>query len=232
MMTLHTAKGLEWPVVVMAGMEEGLFPLSRAMETPDGIEEERRLAYVGITRSRDKLYVTWARSRRRGGQLMPGVMSRFVEDLPADRVEEKRTSAMFAPFGGRSGGSAAGRSGSWSGGWGGGRSGGPAAGRSGGPTKDLSGGDWRPPEWTQREPTAGPPDRPAAAEEEGNQNAPRLVRGERVRHRKFGSGVIEGLIGAGKGLEVQVLFADPEIGSKKLLVAYAGLERDDDWESA
>jgi DNA helicase-2/ATP-dependent DNA helicase PcrA len=233
MMTLHTAKGLEWPVVVMAGMEEGLFPLSRAMETPDGIEEERRLAYVGITRSRDKLYVTWARSRRRGGQLMPGVMSRFVEDLPADRVEEKRTSAMFAPFGGRTDARSQGRAGSWSGGWGGGR--GQAdkgTGRQG--AKGGSGsGDWRPPEWTQsaESSSAHPPVRPSA-DEEGNQNAPRLVRGEHVRHRKFGSGVIQGLIGAGKALEVQVLFADPEIGSKKLLVAYAGLERDDDWESA
>ncbi|HWA39973.1 MAG TPA: 3'-5' exonuclease, partial [Gemmatimonadales bacterium] len=149
MMTLHTAKGLEWPVVVMAGMEEGLFPLSRAMETPEGIEEERRLAYVGITRSRDKLYVTWARARRRGGQLMPGVLSRFVEDLPPERVEEKRTSAMFAPFGGRSGGGAQGRSGSWSGGWGGGAK---ARGAKGVPGS----GDWRPPEWTKEVPAAGP----------------------------------------------------------------------------
>ena len=220
MMTLHTAKGLEWPVVVMAGMEEGLFPLSRAMESTEGLEEERRLAYVGITRSRDKLYVTWARSRRRGGQLMPGMMSRFVQDLPPDRVEEKRTSAMFAPFGGRSGGGAQGRS--WSGGWGGGRSGG---------AKGVPGsGDWRPPEWTQREPTTGPPDRPTA--DEASQTAPRLVRGERVRHRKFGSGIIQGLTGGGKDMKVTVAFTDPEFGTKQLLVAYAGLERDDDWESA
>ncbi|MBW8772705.1 MAG: ATP-binding domain-containing protein, partial [Gemmatimonadetes bacterium] len=235
MMTLHTAKGLEWPVVVMAGMEEGLFPLSRAMETPDGIEEERRLAYVGITRSRDKLYVTWARSRRRGGQLMPGVMSRFVEDLPPDRIEEKRTSAMFAPFGGRSGGPAAGRSGSWSGGWGGGRSSGPAAGRSGGAKGAPGSGDWRPPEWTQQSPTAGPTGgagHPALGAEEEPQNAPRLVRGEHVRHRKYGSGVVLGLKGAGKGMTVSVQFTDPEFGTKELVVAYAGLERDDDWESA
>ncbi len=224
MMTLHTAKGLEWPVVVMAGMEEGLFPLSRAMETPDGIEEERRLAYVGITRSRDKLYVTWARSRRRGGQLMPGVMSRFVEDLPADRVEEKRTSAMFAPFGGRSGSAAQRHGGSWGGGWGGGRT----AGAKGAPGS----GDWRPPDWTQNaeSSSAAAPQRHSAEDEP--QNAPRLVKGERVRHRKFGSGVIQGLTGGGKEMKVTVLFADPEFGTKQLLVAYAGLERDDDWESA
>ena len=224
MMTLHTAKGLEWPVVVMAGMEEGLFPLSRAMETPDGIEEERRLAYVGITRSRDKLYVTWARSRRRGGQLMPGVMSRFVEDLPADRVEEKRTSAMFAPFGGRSGSAAQRHGGSWSGGWGGGRT----AGAKGAPGS----GDWRPPDWTQNaeSSSAAAPQRLSAEDEP--QNAPRLLKGEHVRHRKFGSGIIQGLTGGGKEMKVTVLFADPEFGTKQLLVAYAGLERDDDWESA
>jgi DNA helicase-2/ATP-dependent DNA helicase PcrA len=224
MMTLHTAKGLEWPVVVMAGMEEGLFPLSRAMESPEGIEEERRLAYVGITRSRDKLYVTWARARRRGGQLMPGVMSRFAEDLPPERVEEKRTSAMFAPFGGRSVGPAAGRSGSWSGGWGS---------KEQKPNRSaLGGGDWRPPEWatTPGSSNAPAPERPSA--DEVPQNAPRLVKGERVRHRKFGSGVIQGLTGGGKDLKVTVQFADPEFGTKQLLVAYAGLERDDDWESA
>ena len=224
MMTLHTAKGLEWPVVVMAGMEEGLFPLSRAMESPEGIEEERRLAYVGITRSRDKLYVTWARSRRRGGQLMPGVMSRFVEDLPADRVEEKRTSAMFAPFGGRTGGQAHGRTGSWSGGWGGGR----GAGAKGSPGS----GDWHPPQWATGASSPSTPAPQRHSPEEEPQNAPRLVKGERVRHRKFGSGVIQGLTGGGKEMKVTVLFADPEFGTKQLLVAYAGLERDDDWESA
>jgi DNA helicase-2/ATP-dependent DNA helicase PcrA len=58
------------------------------------------------------------------------------------------------------------------------------------------------------------------------------VRGERVRHRKFGSGVIQGLTGGGKDMKVTVQFADPEYGTKQLLVAYAGLERDDDWEGA
>ena len=72
LMTLHTAKGLEWPVVVLTGLEHGLFPLARAEEQPDGLEEERRLCYVGLTRAKDKLYLTWARARRRGGELRPG----------------------------------------------------------------------------------------------------------------------------------------------------------------
>jgi len=96
----------------------------------------------------------------------------------------------------------------------------------------LGGGDWRPPEWTQTagSPSAAAPQRPSAEEEP--QTAPRLVRGERVRHRKFGSGVIQGLTCGGKEMKVTVEFADPEFGTKQLLVAYAGLERDDDWESA
>ena len=57
-MTLHTAKGLEWPVVVLAGLEEGLFPLARAEEPEGGLEEERRLCYVGMTRAKDKLYLS------------------------------------------------------------------------------------------------------------------------------------------------------------------------------
>ena len=78
LMTLHTAKGLEWPVVVLTGLEHGLFPLARAEEQPDGLEEERRLCYVGLTRAKDKLYLTWARARRRGGELRPGIPSRFL----------------------------------------------------------------------------------------------------------------------------------------------------------
>jgi DNA helicase-2/ATP-dependent DNA helicase PcrA len=207
LMTLHTAKGLEWPVVVMGGLEDGLFPLARAMETPDGVEEERRLAYVGITRARDKLFITWARSRRRGGQLIPGVASRFLRALPPEVVEEKRTGAMgwSAAAAGRTGGGWSGRSGAI-------RS---SAGLGGMGT------------------TALPAAKPAApAPEEANEDAPRYVKGERVKHRKFGSGAILGLAGAGRDLKVTVQFDDAEVGTKQLLVAYAGLERDRDWESA
>ena len=97
MMTLHTAKGLEWPVVALTGMEHGLFPLARAEETPDGLEEERRLCYVGLTRAKDKLYLSWARARRRGGELRPGIASRFLRDLPPGIIEEKRTTSLWAP---------------------------------------------------------------------------------------------------------------------------------------
>jgi DNA helicase-2/ATP-dependent DNA helicase PcrA len=178
LMTVHTAKGLEWPLVMLAGMEDGLFPLSRALETPEGLEEERRLAYVALTRARDRVYVTWARARRRGGQLMPGLASRFLEGLPPGVVEERRTSGVF---------------------------GGELYRRSAIPTSWL-------------------------AEENDDvfesQDTPRFVKGERVHHRRFGSGVIRGLSGQGRELKVEVTFDDTEVGTKQLLVAYAGLERD------
>jgi DNA helicase-2/ATP-dependent DNA helicase PcrA len=189
LMTLHTAKGLEWPVVVLTGMEHGLFPLARAEEQPDGLEEERRLCYVGLTRAKDKLYLTWARARRRGGELRPGIASRFLRALPPDILEERRTTSLWAPD------------------WG---SGGRAVGRYGGRSALF-------------------PSSASSASEEESQDAPRYVKGERVRHRRFGSGTIQGLTGTGRDLKVSVAFDDAEIGVKQLLVAYAGLERE--WES-
>ena len=203
LMTLHTAKGLEWPVVVLTGMEQGLFPLARAEEQPDGLEEERRLCYVGLTRAKDKLYLTWARARRRGGELRPGMASRFLKALPPGIVEERRTTSLWAPD------------------WGSGRRyGGTAGRRDGGTTVDGAGLP------SSRRTVMPPP----SEEPEASQDAPRYVKGERVRHRRFGSGTIRGLSGVGRDLKVSVVFDDEDIGEKQLLVAYAGLERE--WESA
>ncbi len=90
LMTLHAAKGLEFPLVVLAGMEEGLFPHSRTMLEPDSIEEERRLCYVGMTRAMDTLILSRAVYRRRYGTDMPeaSVPSRFLEEVPSQLVEE------------------------------------------------------------------------------------------------------------------------------------------------
>jgi DNA helicase-2/ATP-dependent DNA helicase PcrA len=90
LLTLHNAKGLEFPIVFIAGMEEGLFPHSRSLQdSPGAMEEERRLCYVGMTRARQKLYLSWARYRRRfgGGQPDPSIRSRFIKEVPASLIQ-------------------------------------------------------------------------------------------------------------------------------------------------
>src|SRR5438132_4800511 len=186
LMTVHMAKGLEWPVVTLGGLEDGLFPLARAAGEPGGLEEERRLCYVGLTRAREKLYLSWARTRYRNGRLELSEPSRFLEAVPAGALEERSTTPLW-DRGERTARRAGARA----------RAAAPA---------DL---DW---------------------EVEASQDAPRYTAGERVRHRKFGSGVVRAVSGAGRDLKVTVEFDDREIGTKQLLVAYAGLERG--WESA
>ncbi|MCY0870317.1 MAG: DNA helicase PcrA [Firmicutes bacterium] len=88
LMTLHSAKGLEFPVVFLVGMEEGVFPHSRSLQEPEEMEEERRLCYVGITRAKDQLYVSHARMRTLYGQSRTNPPSRFLAELPADVVED------------------------------------------------------------------------------------------------------------------------------------------------
>lgn len=90
MMTLHSAKGLEFPLVFLAGAEEGLFPHKMSLEEPGRLEEERRLAYVGITRAMQKLYITYAESRRLYGSETFNQVSRFVKEIPEKVIEEVR----------------------------------------------------------------------------------------------------------------------------------------------
>ncbi len=186
LMTVHMAKGLEWPVVALAGLEDGLFPLARAAGEPGGLEEERRLCYVGLTRAQEKLYLSWARTRYRNGRLELSEPSRFLEAVPAGVVEERSTTPLWDRA-----------------------------------VRATSG---------VRARRSAPPAIAVEWEEEPSQDAPRYVTGERVRHRKFGSGVVRAVSGSGRDLKVTVEFDDQEIGTKQLLVAYAGLERD--WESA
>ncbi|MFN2571217.1 MAG: ATP-dependent helicase [Gemmatimonadales bacterium] len=190
LLTAHMAKGLEWPIVALAGLEDGLFPLGRSVEQPGGVEEERRLCYVGLTRAREKLYLSWARTRYRNGRLELAEPSRFLAALPPHVVEERSTTPSWQPLRG-SGGMA------------------PRPARARGAAARRL-----------------PPD--IGFPEEVSQDAPRYVKGERVRHRKFGGGIVRAVSGEGRDLRVSVDFDDPDIGTKQLLVAYAGLERD--WE--
>ncbi|HVJ39551.1 MAG TPA: 3'-5' exonuclease, partial [Stenotrophomonas sp.] len=90
LMTLHSAKGLEFPLVCLAGLEDGLFPSARSLEESGRLEEERRLAYVGITRARQKLLLCYAESRRIHGQDNYNMPSRFLREIPRDLINEVR----------------------------------------------------------------------------------------------------------------------------------------------
>ncbi|MEU9332131.1 DNA helicase PcrA [Streptomyces sp. NPDC048290] len=103
LMTLHTAKGLEFPVVFLTGMEDGVFPHMRALGQAKELEEERRLAYVGITRARERLYLTRSAMRSAWGQPSYNPPSRFLEEIPPTHVDWKRTGATAAPAGPLSG---------------------------------------------------------------------------------------------------------------------------------
>ncbi|MFG2759212.1 DNA helicase PcrA [Streptomyces wuyuanensis] len=103
LMTLHTAKGLEFPVVFLTGMEDGVFPHMRALGQTKELEEERRLAYVGITRARERLYLTRSSMRSAWGQPAYNPPSRFLEEIPDAHLQWKRTGPMAAPAGPTSG---------------------------------------------------------------------------------------------------------------------------------
>lgn len=203
LMTLHNAKGLEFPVVYIAGLEDGLFPLSRAFDEAEALEEERRLFYVGMTRAEDKLTLTWARRRRRAGEFSYGARSSFLDAIPEELLEERRSERLAlgerAGWRGRSG---PGRSSRSSGDFG--APSGSDFASGGGSTKDYL------------------PD--VESDAALNQDTPRFVKGERVVHQTFGSGTVVGISGFGRDLKVTVDFDDE--GRKKLLVRYAALERD------
>ncbi|MFB2897457.1 DNA helicase PcrA [Aerosakkonemataceae cyanobacterium BLCC-F50] len=89
LMTLHSAKGLEFPVVFLVGMEQGLLPHTRSLDDPEGLEEERRLCYVGITRAQERLYLSYARERRLWGERAPAINSQFLKELPKELLSSK-----------------------------------------------------------------------------------------------------------------------------------------------
>ncbi len=96
LMTLHNAKGLEYPVVFLTGLEDGLFPLAQSFDDPPKLEEERRLFYVGITRAEEKLFLSFTERRMRNGETLPSIKSRFLREIAAASLEEKKTMRVSA----------------------------------------------------------------------------------------------------------------------------------------
>ncbi len=164
LMTMHSAKGLEFPLVVMCGMEDGLFPHQRSIADPDGLEEERRLCYVGITRARQMLYLTHAEQRRLHGMDSLSQPSRFIAEIPDEFVEEIR------------------------------------------PRVQVS----RPLRRARRN------DKTFVSDDAG------VRLGQRVRHAKFGDGVVLNCMGQGAHTQVEVNFET--VGTKILVLAYANLD--------
>jgi len=219
LMTLHNAKGLEFPVVFISGLEDGLFPLAKAFDDPPLLEEERRLFYVGITRAERKLYLTHAEERRRNGEFMPSKASSFLVAIPEDMLEQRMTIKVRSS--GRSfmhslrGGSQ----------WGNSRRRDTGEGLRSAVIDDAKG---FPPSAALRRPGT-PVSRPTSFDDaEASQDAAIIAIGARVRHRKFGSGVIVELAGGGRDLKAKIDFDDETIGRKTLVVAQANLERDID----
>lgn len=162
MMTLHTAKGLEFPMVFLSGMEDGLFPHQRSLNDIDGLEEERRLCYVGMTRAMKQLFLTYAEQRRLHGVDSYGIPSRFIKEVPEELIEEIRPKIQVS--------------------------------------RPVAVGRFRPEE-------------PAVA-------GVRL--GARVRHGKFGEGVILNIEGNGPNARVEVRFEHQ--GTKWLMAQYVSAE--------
>ncbi|MEX0893367.1 MAG: UvrD-helicase domain-containing protein [Gemmatimonadota bacterium] len=195
LMTVHNAKGLEFPGVFVAGLEDGLFPLARTVTEPDEFEEERRLFYVALTRAQQKVWMTWARTRRRAGEVKSCSLSGFVAAVPREVLEEKVTPALTRA---RSMGSVR-----------------PRARRTG-----VGSLGWQ----EERERREAAQDREPVIDYDYAQEAPRFVKGERVRHAQFGRGVIRGLTGFGQDTKAVVEFE--RVGRKKVVLRYANLQKE------
>lgn len=167
LMTMHSAKGLEFPLVFLCGMEDGLFPHQRSIADPQGLEEERRLCYVGITRAKETLYITHAEQRRLHGMDNFSQASRFIAEIPDEHVEEIRPRVQVSR-----------------------------------------------PMQTSRTRSGG------GSIAKGSDMGIQL--GQRVRHKKFGDGVILNCEGQGAHARVEVNFEGA--GTKWLVLSYANLD--------
>lgn len=241
LITLHAAKGLEFPVVFIAGLEEGIFPHSRSLDDPAALEEERRLAYVGITRAKRRLFLSFAWRRATWGAGGMAVPSRFLLEIPEELTVGPRLDLegdldleadLDLLFGGRGGGSRrsgrpSGRSGfgvvAGGGAYraGSGRPGAPAPGERFEPSRDLAA---RRAAYTAGR-TAATPSQAVEAPSPIVPGERRFRDGDRVRHRRFGDGIVVTSRLTRTDEEVTVAFQDPSIGRRTLLASVAPLER-------
>lgn len=197
LMTLHTAKGLEFPVVFLTGMEDGVFPHMRALGQTKELEEERRLAYVGITRARERLYLTRSSMRSAWGTPSYNPPSRFLEEIPAEYLQWKRTGAAQKPAGpvrGSGYGSSSGKATFGTS---------PEAFLSSSRTKSGPSGFA----------TRRAADKPVIA----------LAVGDRVTHDQFGLGTVMEVRGAGADAQATIDFGDAK--PKRLLLRYAPVQK-------
>lgn len=221
LMTMHSAKGLEFPVVFIVGLEESVFPHSRALSDNEELEEERRLAYVGITRAEEELYMTCARMRTLFGRMSANSPSRFLKEIPDEYKEEVGPGRDRFGRPGLAGSFADRRTGGAPASLGGG------PGRSGGPfgstSKPYAGGT---------APTAGPAGsgflqpkaRPVAATGAGAVNPADFKVGDKVSHNKWGTGTVVAVVGSGDSTELQIAFPAP-VGVKRLLAKFAPITK-------
>lgn len=183
LMTLHSAKGLEFPVVFLVGMEEGVFPGMRSFGDEEEIEEERRLCYVGITRAKERLFLTRAKSRTLFGATKYNLPSRFLDEIPQELLDMKEERPKVVAFDDM-------------------------------PTKKAAGFGRSALLESQQKPKA------AQASE-----LPNYAPGDKVKHRKFGIGTVIAAQSMGKDVLLRIDF--PTEGEKKLLAAYAPIEKVD-----
>ncbi len=214
LMTLHSAKGLEYPIVFLVGMEDGIFPHMRTLTEPDELEEERRLAYVGITRAMESLHLTHAWSRTLFGGTQYNPPSRFLDEIPSELVSE---------VGGRRRSSRGGRTYSAGGSYG---RGGRTRGRDDTEGRTFGRGDRsersRIDDGRDRiveNALAARDRRPATT---GAESAGLRV-GDDVVHATFGEGVILDIEGSGDKAEATIRFAD--VGEKRLLLSWSPLQK-------
>jgi len=198
MMTLHTAKGLEFPVVFLTGLEDGVFPHLRSLGDKPELEEERRLAYVGVTRARERLYVSRAIVRSAWGAPAHNPASRFIDELPVDLIDWKRTAAEQTSWARQDYGS-----------------------RSGAAYSGSLTGRGRQQMATRFSSATASAD--ASKKAMAGREVPNLDPGDRVQHDSFGLGTVISVEGAAEKAVASIDFGSE--GVKRLLLRYAPVEK-------